>query len=192
MLWIAVMPKDAFKRRSTALEDEFFRRVDDELAEKLREKWKHERDIKELQQESRIHDAAVLEELLYVGVKPGTLHAVTLIPAIHVAWANGFVETKERAAVLHAAETVGIVETSTTGKLLVSWLEHKPTSELFQVWQDYIQALKAVVNITSYRHLHENAVRMASDIASAAGGVLGVHATSVAEQRAIKQIDEAF
>lgn len=186
------MSKDIFKKRGSALEDEFFRRVDDELAMKLREKWQHERDVASLKQESHIQDEAVLEELLYVGIQPGTLQAMTLVPAIHVAWANGFVETKEREAVLHAAQTVGIDTESTTGHLLTSWLKHKPTAELFQAWEDYVKALKGIVNVTAYRHLHENAVNTAGNIAQAAGGMLGVHAVSFAEQKAINQIDEAF
>ena len=186
------MSNDVFKKRGSALEDAFFRRVDDELAEKLREKWQHERDVNSLKVESHIQDEDVLEELLYIGVTPGTLHAMTLVPAVHVAWANGFVERKERDAVIHAAETIGIDKESTTGELLMSWLETKPTDELFQVWQDYVKAMQPVANVTSFRHLHETAVAMAEEIAKVAGGVLGVHAVSVAEQKAINEVDAAF
>ena len=186
------MTKDVFKSRGSTLEDEFFRRVDDELAQRLRDQWQHDRDVESLRKESQIQDQRVLEELLYAGVSPGTLQAMTLVPAIHVAWANGFVETQERAAVMQAAQHVGIHNDSTTGQLLMSWLDDKPTAELFQVWEDYVAALRDVVDVTSYRHLHDHAVRTAEDIAKAAGGILGVLAVSVAEQRAIGQIDRAF
>jgi len=186
------MSQDIFKTRGAALEDAFFRRVDDELAQKLREKWAHERDVESLKKESHIQDEAVLEELLYIGIESGTLQAMSLVPAVHVAWANGFVEKKEREAVLHAADTMGISTDSTTGHLLLSWLSRKPSDELIQVWEDYVHAMKGIVNPTSYRCLHEDAVKTAQHIAKTAGGVLGIHSISVAEQRAIKQIDDAF
>lgn len=186
------MTNEVFESRGTALEGEFFRRVDDELARELREEWRHQRDVELLRKESRIQDDAVLEELLYIGIEPGTLQAMTLVPAIHVAWANGFVEAKEREALLHAAKTIGIERGSTTGQLLLSWLSHEPSMELFQVWEDYVKAIKMLMNVSSFRHLHLNAITTAESIAKAAGGVAGVYAVSLAEERAIRQIDDAF
>lgn len=186
------MTTDAFRKRATALEDEFFRRVDEKLTQKLRDQWQHDLDVESLKKESRIEDEVVIEELLAAGIRPGMIQAMTLIPAIHVAWANGFVERKEREAVLHAAHSVGITEESTTGRLLVSWLERKPSADLFKAWTDYVDALHTVVDIVTYRHLHASAVETARQIAEAAGGFLGVHAVSVAEESAIRQIDEAF
>ena len=186
------MTTDAFRRRGTALEDEFFHRVDEKLAQKLREKWQHDQDIGSLKAESRIEDEAVIEEMLSVGIQPGMIQVMTLVPAIHVAWANGFVESKERDAVITAGHENGIAEESTTGHLLLSWLERKPRPELFQAWRDYIVALHQVLDIVSYRHLHHAAIETARKIAESAGGILGIHPVSVAEERAIKQIDEAF
>ena len=188
----ATMTTDTFRKRGAALEDEYFRRVDEHLAERLREQWQHEKDVESLKRESRIDDEAIIEELLYVGIQPGMIKAMSLVPALHVAWANGFVENKEREAVMHAAHTVGITKESTTGHLLTSWLEHQPSAELFQAWEDYVAALHNVLDIVSYRHLHQHAVDTARMTAEAAGGFLGIHSVSVAEERAIRQIDEAF
>ena len=186
------MTTDVFRKRGTALEDEFFRRVDEKLAQVLREKWQHECDVASLKRESRIEDVNVIEEMLSVGIQPGMIRALTLVPAIHVAWANGFIEKQEREAVLKAAHSIGISEESTTGHLLVSWLDHKPTPVLLQAWTDYVAELYQVVDPVSYRHLHNNAVDTARNTAEAAGGFLGVYSVSVAEERAIKQIDQAF
>ncbi|MEZ6129477.1 MAG: hypothetical protein R3C59_12405 [Planctomycetaceae bacterium] len=186
------MSKDVFKVRGNALEEEYFRRIDEKLALELREKWQHERDIEALKKESRIDDTAVIEEMLHVGIHPGMIQALTLVPALHVAWANGYVEKQEREAVLKAAESVGIATDSTTGQLLMSWLTQKPSSELFQAWEDYIEALHAVLDPLSFRLLHNSAVETARQVAEAAGGFLGVYSVSVAEERAIQQIDAAF
>lgn len=186
------MTTDIFKTRGKALEDEFFRRVDAQLSQQLREKWQHEKEAESLKKETRILDDRVIDELLAVEIHPGMIRALTLVPAIQVAWANGFVEKQERAAILKAAHSVGISETSTTGMLLVSWLDSKPGPELFTAWKDYIRALHDVLDVSAYRHLHENAVQTSQKIAEAAGGFLGIHPVSVAEKRVINEIDEAF
>ncbi len=186
------MSTDIFKKRGTALEDEFFRKVDAQLAERLREQWKHERDVAALKRESRIEDDLVIEEMINAGIQPGMVQAMMLVPAIHVAWANGFVENKERDAVMSAADSIGITAESTTGELLTHWLEKDPGDGLFQAWQDYIIALHDVLDVTAYRHIHVAAVQTARSIAEAAGGVLGIHSVSVAEERCIKEIDDTF
>jgi len=186
------MSKDIFKIRGNALEEEYFRRVDEKLALELREKWQHERDVESLKRESRIDDVAVIEEMLHVGIHPGMIQAMSLVPALHVAWANGYVEKEEREAVLQAAESVGIAPDSVTGQLLTSWLQQKPSPELFQAWEDYITALHTVLDPVSFRRLHNTAVETARQVAEASGGVLGVHSVSLAEERAIHQVDAAF
>lgn len=186
------MTADIFKQRGSALEDEFFRRVDNELAEKLREKWRHECDVRELQHETHIEDKRIIEELLGAGIRPCMIQVMTLIPAIHVAWANGFLENKERDAVLQAAHHVGIAPDSTSGELLMTWLDQKPSPELFQVWEDYIAAVRNILDPVIYRKLHLSTIEMARKIAEAAGGNLGISSVSVSEERNIHQIDEAF
>lgn len=186
------MTTDSFKKRGTALEDEFFHRVDETLAKRLKEQWQHDRDVESLKRETRITNDEVIEELLDAGIGPGMIQAMMLVPAIHVAWANAVVEQPERDAILRAAHSIGIDESSTTGHLLSSWLERQPKPELFQAWWDYIVALCGVVDVASYRHLHEKSVQTAKDIAHAAGGFLGIHSISAEEQNAINQIDDAF
>ena len=186
------MTSDAFMKRATTLEDEFFHRVDEELTRKLKEKWQHERDLETLKQESRIDDVTVLEEMLAAGIHTGMIQVMTLVPAIHVAWANEFVENKERAAVLQAAESIGITAQSTPGQLLISWLDNKPSAELFKAWRDYVGALHKVLDADSCSQLRKNAVDTARRIAESAGGYLGIQAVSAAEEHAIREIDQAF
>lgn len=186
------MSSNIFKQRGNALEEEFFRRVDEQLTEKLRAKWQHECDVATLKQETRIEKDSVIEELLGAGIRPCTIQVMMLVPSIHVAWANGFIEKNEREAVLQAAESAGITGDSTSGEMLASWLDDKPPSELFPAWQEYTKAMQGVLEPASYRHLHTHTVKAARKIAESAGGWLGVAAVSTAEEAAIRQIDEAF
>lgn len=184
--------KDALRARGAALEETFFRRQDQKLIQQMRDQWDREREAESLKIESGIHDNAVIEELINVGVHPGTLQALTLVPAIHTAWANGFVERKERDAVMKAAESIGITCDSTSGKLLISWLEAKPGPELFATWQDYVTALHGVLDTAACQRVREYAVSTATTVAEAAGRILGMNATSAAEKTAIREIEEAF
>lgn len=186
------MTTDEFRTQSQALEDECFRRVAGKLSPEIRDKWQRERDIEAMKREAHLEDESIIEELLEAGIQPGSIRAMNLVPAVHVAWANGFIETREREAVLHAAHAVGIWKDSPTEHLLISWLDEQPSPELFQVWEDYVKALREVLISTTYRRLRHSAVSIAQRIAAAAGGFLGVHAVTVAEQRAIRQVDEAF
>lgn len=186
------MASDLFNKRGSALEDEYFRRVDAKLAQELREKWQQERESETLQKESQISDPAVIQELLQVGIKPGMIQAMGLVPALTVAWANGFVAKEEHDAVLHAADSMGISGDSTVGQLLLSWLDHKPGPELFQAWSDYVAALHGVLEPAAYRHLHESAVQTAQKVAESAGGFLGLGAVSESEKRAIEKVNNAF
>lgn len=186
------MDPQTFEKRAMSLEDEFFRRVDQRLAARLREQWNRERELDALREETHISDQRVLEELLDVGIHPGMIRAVLLVPAITVAWANGYVETHERQAVLQAAERTGIHSETDTGKLLTSWLDHQPGPELFTAWRDYVTALHRTVDRETFRHLHESAVSMAQKIARTAGGILGLHRVSAAEQNVISRVNDAF
>ncbi|MCA9051560.1 MAG: hypothetical protein KDA89_22635, partial [Planctomycetaceae bacterium] len=150
------------------------------------------RDVDSLKRETHLYDEDVVEELLEAGIHPGTIQALALVPAVQVAWAGGFVETAEREAVLKAAHSVGIIEESATGQLLVSWLDHKPGPELFTAWKDYVAALHTVLKPVIYRQLRQSTIETARRIAEAAGGFLGVYSVSVAEQRIIHQVEEAF
>lgn len=186
------MTKDAFKTRGMALEEEFYRRANARLLQELREAADHEQDVAALKRVSRIQDTNVLEEMLAVGVSAETLRALTLVPTVHVAWANGYIERAEREAIFRAAEGVGIAPASATGQLVGSWLEHPPEPMLMQAWRDYVAALKDVLESATYRQLCEETVDAARGVARSAGGFLGIHAVSVAEERALLEIREAF
>ena len=64
----SIMTGDAFDRRESALEDEFFHRVDQELIAQLRAQHQHEAELDALQRATGISDRRVLEELQAVKV----------------------------------------------------------------------------------------------------------------------------
>lgn len=152
----------------------------------------HQLDVARLMEETGISERFVIEELIALGIHAGMMRATMLVPAIHVAWANGFVEPKERSAVLQAAERHGISRESATRRLLDLWLETPPSPDLFQAWRDFIASLHDVLDHVSYRSLEKSIISMVRNVAESAGGTRGVAATTVDEERAIRDIQQTF
>ncbi len=186
------MPRNAFHKRASALEDEFFHQVDQKLIERLRERHDREVDEDALTIATGIADRHVLDELLDVQITSRTLMAFSLFPAIYVAWADGHVETAEREAVLRSAKHLGVIPESDAYELLKLWLSTKPSTELFLAWVDYVRALRPALSVRGFRELHEGVIKRAQRVARAAGGFIGFHKVSKAEQATIDELHAVF
>ncbi|MEZ6132466.1 MAG: hypothetical protein R3C59_27700 [Planctomycetaceae bacterium] len=186
------MPRDIFRNRASALEDEFFHRVDQELIARLKQKEQQEADEDALTIATGITDRTVLDELLSVQITPQTLLAFQLFPAIHVAWASGYIQRAEREAVLKAAEHLGVVPETPAWELLQSWLQKKPSAELFEAWTDFIHALRPTMSVTAFRELHETSMTRARKVAETSGGILGIHRVSADEEARLADLEAVF
>ena len=120
--------------RRKALEDQFFAQQDQKLLEQLREREAAQAAIDALRNASGITDEAVLNELVGLGIRSDTLAALSLIPLVAVAWADGVMEAKERTAILSAAADVGVEAGDVSHELLGSWLDARPGRALVDAW----------------------------------------------------------
>ena len=186
------MPRNTFHKRASALEDEFFHRVDQKLIERLRQQHDREVDEDALTIATGISDRSLLDELINLKITSKSLIAFSLFPAIYVAWADGHVEIAERKAVLKAARQLGVTPESAAFELLQSWLSTKPSAQLFRAWGDFIHALRPTLSVKGFRELHEGVVRRARVVANAAGGIFGVHKVAPSEQAAIDKLHAVF
>lgn len=186
------MSKHALERRAQALENEFFHEVDHQLVVKLTKHYEHESDQDALTMASGIVDREVLAELVANEITPKTLAAFSMFPAIHVAWANGFVTNEEREAVLRAADAQGIAEGSPAHLLLESWLTKKPSAELLAAWKKFIHAIFPTVSKSAFEDLRDAAMNRAHDIAEAAGGFLNILSISAEEKATLKELEATF
>ena len=186
------MLNHAFHHRSRALENEFFRRVDHELVVKVQEQYPLEVDEDALAIACGICDRKLLDELLAAEITPKTLTALSLLPAVYVAWANGYVEAVERKAVLDAAHSVGVCEGTPAYELLECWLKLRPTDRLIEAWKEFIHASRPTLSVDAFRQLRDSAMTRARDIASAAGGFLGIGSVSAMEKAALMELEGVF
>lgn len=174
------------------LEARYARESDMQLTASLVAESQRQQAIEELQAATKITEQHVLTELVDCGLRADSLHVLTLVPMVHVAWANGFVQRSEREEILKAAREDGINTDSNAYVLLSEWLSGRPQPALLQTWKDYVGAVRLILSPDSYATLQDATVNRAIAVANAAGGILGFGAISAAEQAAIDELQAAF
>lgn len=178
--------------RRRALEEAFFAQRDRQLRERLREKAVKDAWRQGLAEASGIGDEAVLDRLVSLGVEPETVAALTLVPLVEVAWADGDVHAKEKDAVLKAAANTGIEEGTAASELLAGWLQERPKPELRTAWTAYAGALSAMLDGPERAALKEGLLGRARSVAAAAGGFLGMGRISNEEEAALAELERAL
>lgn len=140
-----------------------------------------------------ISDAEVLAELAGLGIRVDTLTALTLIPLICAAWADGDMDGRERDAILAAAASAGIDTGSPSYRLLEIWTLEQPPADLTNAWKGYIHALCANLPGHQRERLEANILGRARDVAAAAGDALERKPhVSEQERKCIEELGRAF
>lgn len=182
------MSDEFLGERRRVLEESFFAQRDRALMEKLKKQVQEEA----LADACGIKDPEVLEGLVDANISPETITALTLVPLIAVAWADGTMSPKERDAILAATESAGIEPGSVCRQLLDAWLADAPGPELVAAWKAYIGALASSASASAVEMLRDDVLDNARKIAAAAGGILGVHSISKREKAVIEDLKSAF
>ena len=169
-------------------EDEHFHRLDVDRIEKSREGVRREGLKKILAERVGATDPEVLELLLDMGLDRETAPVVPLLPLVQVAWADGEVSEKERAAVRKVARARQIAEGSPADELLTKVLETRPSERFFA---DALHALKDVLASLPEDERNKRGDGFAAaveEIASASGGLFGIGKVSSEEREVIRKV----
>ena len=186
------MSKNAFRDREIALENEFFHRVDERLLADLKSQLRTEQALESLREATGFTDEELLKELLDVGLSGETVLAISLVPLVFVAWADGSVTVKEWPAIMKAAKQQGITDGTAAASMLKHWLRIKPGRKLAQAWMHYIQVVDNDMSPESGQGLRDDFARRTNAIAHASGGILGFGSVSEAETKVITDLHQAF
>lgn len=187
------MSKEFLGDRERALEQVFFAEQDKALLRRLKEADQKKSKKEALFAASGIADDAVLEKLIALGVDGAAVAALSLVPLVLVAWADGSIDAKERNAVLAAAVEAGVDKQGTGYQLLERWLTTKPPPNLHATWTDYIRAIASTMSEQGKQDLKSDLLGRARAVAEAAGGVLGAGwKTSPAEKDMLARLEKAF
>ena len=182
--------RDAMNQWGNALENQFFQEREQALLQKMRDQRARESDREHLSHVTGIENLELLDELLDQGLHAESLVALSLVPMVEVAWADGEVDPKEYAEVMRLAGEHGLESPGTD--LLESWLNHKPGPELLTAWVNFARFLAQQMEPKDRDTLRAEVKAHATMVAKAAGGILGVGAISKEERAMINTLDAPF
>lgn len=179
--------------RRAALEEAFFAKRDEELRRRLRELDRARAKKEALAAASGITDDAALEQLAALDIDADTFAALSVVPLVAVAWADGNIDEKERNAAFSRAAEMGLAKQDISHQLFARWLAEPPPPALLAVWKNYVRALTETRSTEECRTLEAAVMSRARAVAEAAGGFLGLVGTvSPEEQRVLTELQEAF
>lgn len=179
------------RQSGKALEDSFFVRENARLLEKLKKK-EAEAAKRQAYIEAGIENVVLIEALIELEISASAIAALSIVPLVEVAWADGEIQAKEREAIIKAAEEGGIEVGSANHDLLENWLSEKPGPELLETWKTYAHALEERLDSVVGNELRQRLMTRTTNIAKAAGGFLGIGSISSAEQRVLDELEHAL
>jgi hypothetical protein len=186
------MSEVTLEERGRALENQFYEKENKQKLAAMKDKLEDQTSKDELRKVSGMTDDVVLDKLVHLGLAANTIAALSLVPLIQVAWADGTIQDNERTAILQGAHGKGLEQGTAGYELLQTWLAKQPSSELMDAWEAYIKALASQLNDEQNRLLRNQIVGFAKMVAAAAGGILGFGKVSASEEKVLKRIEAAF
>lgn len=176
----AMPDKDMLSERGRSLEEDYFRKKDRELVEKMRRAAEAEARRGDLTAKTGITDPELLREVEALGFSPETVALLPIVPVIQMAWADREVSDAERKLVVQFARARGILDGSPADAQLSRWLTHQPAPAVFE---GALRLVRAMLE-SSGETAADDLVKQAEAIAAASGGVFGINRIS-AEERAL-------
>lgn len=163
---------DIFKDRERGFEADYFRKQDDKLLAKLRERAALSEVAQALAEKLKVENAELLRHIVELGITRDTGAAVLLAPLVQVAWAEGHVSEAERRMVLSLATSRGIAPGSPAYAQLEAWLTKRPSDELFATALEAMKDGLAVLTAAERDERIQYIVAAAHRVAEASGGGL--------------------
>lgn len=169
-------------------EEEYFRRKDRELIEKMRQAECAAKMREALENQTGIHDEASLRELESLGFSLETCALLPLIPLVQTAWAAAGVSTAERTAIVKLARARGIEAGSAADHQLAGWLDHRPSDDMFHKANRLIAAMMEHPGTAVGDLDPDELMKYCEAIAHASGGIFGIGSVSAAERAVLDEI----
>ena len=165
---------DSLQERGRALEEEYFRKKNRELIEKMQVEARSEQARRDMGAQVGIDDPEMLRELQKLGFTAETVALLPLVPVVQVAWADGNVAGAERDAIRALARARGITEGSAAHHQLESWLADRPAAGVFAGATRLIRAILDSPGSEQAKISADELVGYCESIASASGGLFGM------------------
>jgi hypothetical protein len=171
--------------RSRKSEEDYFRRKEQELIEKLRKKTEAEAHRQGLAQAIGLENEQILQVLRDMGFDRATVVVLFLVPLLQVAWSDGSIADKERALILEAAHAHGVKEGTPAHDKLNGWLAARPAEQTFERALQVIRDLVVFQSSDARQATTGKLIDACERIAAASGGFLGFGSKISAEEAAV-------
>ncbi len=166
--------KDIFVEREHWLEEEYFRKKNQELIEQMHERQAREADLQRMSEATGVSDHETLEALQDLGFTAETVQLLHLVPLVEVAWAEGGVADRERELIFKVARSRGVQPGSVAHQQLSHWLDEKPSERFFESVLRAIRVLLELLPPAEREASRRDLIGYCSQIASVvSGGILG-------------------
>jgi hypothetical protein len=178
--------RDAFDDRRRAHEEAHFRKKEQELIERMRERAAAAAERADMAETSGVADDAVLQSLQDLGFTRETVTLLHLVPLIDVAWIDGGVTQRERDLIFEVAAARGVEDGGDAWRQLADWLERRPSADFFA---DSLRIVGVLARSGAEGPSADDLVGYCTRVAKASGGILGFgEKVSAAERDLIERI----
>jgi hypothetical protein len=172
-------------------EEDYFRKRDRELIERMRAAAAAEQTRRDLELKTGLHDPGLLKDLEELGFTPATIGLLPFVPIIEVAWAEGGVSDSERKLIVQLARSRGVEADGPADRQLSEWLDRRPAADVFKRATRLIRAMLDQQGETSTISADE-LIKYCEDIAAASGGLFGLGRVSAGEKATLARIAGAL
>ncbi|WP_425619285.1 hypothetical protein NA78x_003023 [Anatilimnocola sp. NA78] len=184
---------DILHTRGKKLEDAYFAERDRRLVEEMKRTMNLEEWRANFGHGLGITDSPALQAIAKVDNGVEVAAATVLLPLVEVAWCDGEVSAQEKAAVLKAANGLGIAVDSPMYLLLQNWLDHRPARAAVEAWKEFVKQLSSSLTPENAVKLKDGIMHRAEKVALTTGGFLGFgNKVSQAEHDCLAELTQAF
>jgi hypothetical protein len=189
---MAPIDEDGFGGKKRKHEEDYFRKQDQELIDRMRRAAESQAARQALEAKTGLQDPALLGDIQELGFTAETVSLLPLLPILQVAWAEGGVSDAERKLILDVARTRGVEPGSVADEQLADWMRQRPPDQVFARGGRLIAAMLAAGSDETKDLTADDLVKYCEAIAGASGGIFGLGKVSAEEKALLAQIARAL
>ena len=186
------MAKDIFRQRGMYLEEEYYRKKEFELLEKLKAVFQKKVDKESISKATGITNEVVLDRLVAMQLNGELMGAFQLYPLVEIAWADGDLSADEARSVLAAGEKQGLRPGTRAYRMLEDRLHKGPDPEARKIWFLYAEELKKVLSRDELDRVRHDLLERARGIVAATGHLERLLIDVGGERKVLKKVEEAL
>ena len=169
----------------SAHEDEFFRKENKALLEKMQQK----KSASETSEAITHQTGAVAEDLATMlstkGIQADMLPVLHLVPLLQVAWADGEIQDEERLLLEKAAAERGVTDGHPAYAKFQEWLTKPPSEQVYEGALTFIRLVLASQGSEEAQQTKENLENLTKTVAEATGGLFGLFANTSSDEASV-------